>query len=138
MRRLRARPDSPRPGSPRWGFPTTRHHGRRAPPRRGRRSGDCCALALAGGAAASNSWRCGNRLVHDGATRSEIVRICGAPSDRNASVEYRSARLRSGEEILQAVLVEVWTYNRGPRQFIRYLTFRDGLLDDVSEGGYGY
>ena len=96
------------------------------------------ALAAPGVASASNTWRCGNRLVHIGAARGEVTQICGAPTERKSSVEYTSVRLRSGEEILQAVFVEVWIYNRGPRQFIRYLTFHDGRLDDVSEGGYGY
>ncbi len=34
--------------------------------------------------------------------------------------------------------IEVWTYNLGRTQFIRYLTFRNGTLVDIKTGGYGY
>ncbi|HZR84119.1 MAG TPA: DUF2845 domain-containing protein [Candidatus Binatia bacterium] len=89
-------------------------------------------------AGAGSSWRCGNRLVVDGSSALEVGRICGPPEYRTASVEYVAIRVYGGNEILQAVPVEVWTYNRGPRQFIRYLTFRNGHLVDICEGEYGW
>jgi hypothetical protein len=90
-------------------------------------------------ASASSSWRCGTRLVQLGSAPAEIHRRCGPPTDRSWALEYVPVRVSGGGgEILRAVAVEVWTYNRGPRQFVRYLTFRDGRLADVCEGWYGY
>ena len=40
--------------------------------------------------------------------------------------------------ILEEVQIEVWTYNLGSTQFIRYLTFKNGKLVDIRSGGYGY
>jgi hypothetical protein len=40
--------------------------------------------------------------------------------------------------VTRAVPVERWTYDRGNRRLVRYLTFRDGRLADIDEGGYGY
>ena len=34
--------------------------------------------------------------------------------------------------------VERWVYDRGTRRLVRYLTFRDGRLVAIDEGGYGY
>jgi hypothetical protein len=34
--------------------------------------------------------------------------------------------------------LEVWTYNLGPRSFIRHLEFDDGILVRIETGGYGY
>ncbi|HZR83982.1 MAG TPA: DUF2845 domain-containing protein [Candidatus Binatia bacterium] len=95
-------------------------------------------LACASPAAASGSWRCGNRLVGTGTFAFDVLRTCGAPDDRIASVDFVSVRLRHGVDVVRAVPVEVWTYNLGPRSFVRVLTFRDRRLVYVAEGGYGW
>jgi hypothetical protein len=87
---------------------------------------------------AGSSLRCGNRLVSDGAPIDEVFRRCGEPTFRSFSTEFVSFETPSGVVVTREVPVETWTYNRGPREFVRYLTFRNGHLVRVVEGDYGY
>jgi len=84
------------------------------------------------------SLRCGNRLVHEGDQMDDVFRRCGAPTFRNFSTEYISFETAPGFFVNKAVAIETWTYNRGPREFTRYLEFRDGALVRITEGNYGY
>jgi hypothetical protein len=95
-------------------------------------------LAGAQDASAGGSFRCGNRLVSHGSSSFDVVRRCGGPAFRSFSIDYVTVRLRHGVEVLRAVPVEVWTYNLGPRQFLRFLTFRNNRLVHVGEGDYGW
>jgi len=92
----------------------------------------------AGNARAADTLRCGNRLVHDGDTQDEVFRRCGPPTFRNFSTELISFETAGGFVVTKQVPVETWTYNRGPREFVRYLKFRDGRLVRIVAGGYGY
>jgi hypothetical protein len=82
--------------------------------------------------------RCGNRLVNDGEGIDEVFRRCGQPTFRNFETEYVSFETAPGVVVSRPIAIEIWTYNRGPHQFVRYLKFRDGRLVHVSEGNYGY
>jgi hypothetical protein len=93
---------------------------------------------VAAPARAADTLRCGNRLVRDGDTQDEVFRRCGKPAFRNFSTELISFETASGFVVTKAVPVETWTYNRGPREFVRYLKFRDGRLVRIVAGGYGY
>ena len=57
---------------------------------------------------------------------------------RTTSEERRIRRNSAGEEIVEVVPIETWTYNRGSTQLIRYLTFRNGYLTRIQTGDYGY
>jgi len=101
----------------------------------------CCAVALVGAsvvAEAAGGLRCGNRLVREGDRIDEVFRLCGEPTFRTFSIESVSLETSPGLFVTRQVQVETWTLNRGPREFIRYLTFRDGRLIRVDEGNYGY
>jgi len=87
---------------------------------------------------AEATWRCGRRLVTLGDTAAEVLSRCGPPSFRLASSELVSFRTSRHVELTRVIPVERWTYDRGPHEFVRELTFRDGYLDDIDEGGYGY
>lgn len=95
-------------------------------------------LAVAAPAHAAGGLRCGNRLVHEGDRIDEVFRRCGEPTFRSFSIEAISVETAPGIFVTRQVQVETWTVNRGPREFIRYLTFRDGRLVRVDEGDYGY
>ena len=95
-------------------------------------------LVLLPTSADARSWRCGSRLVGTGQTIDEVYALCGAPADRTFETEYVTVRISCDVSVTRPVAVERWLYNRGPRQFLRYLTFRDGTLVDVDEGDYGY
>ena len=89
-------------------------------------------------ARAGGGLRCGNRLVNVGDRIDEVFRLCGEPTFRTFSIESVSVETSPGVFVTRQVQVETWTLNRGSREFIRYLTFRDGRLVTVDEGGYGY
>jgi hypothetical protein len=98
--------------------------------------------------------RCGTRLVHEGDTKAEVIHKCGEPSYVDSWKEERISRdfyvpvfydppwkyhrYRAPFLVNEHVKIEVWTYNFGPSQFIRYLRFENGVLKDISIGGYGY
>jgi hypothetical protein len=100
------------------------------------------------------AFRCGTHLIHEGDTKAEVIHKCGEPSHVDAWMEERIARdfyypafskcpwprnaYRIPAFVKEHVRVEVWTYNFGPTQFIRLLRFENGMLKDISRGGYGY
>jgi hypothetical protein len=88
-------------------------------------------------ALAASSWRCGSRLVGEGETIDDVYERCGEPTDRTVSMEFVTVRVSCDVSVTRAVPVENWTYDRGPKQFVRYLTFRDGTLVAIDEGSYG-
>jgi hypothetical protein len=89
-------------------------------------------LMLAAAPAAADALRCDNRLVTTGARVYEVLRACGEPDYREPVRDvflYGHILLRTEE---------IWYYNRGPRELIRILRFRDGRLEAVRSGGYGF
>ena len=95
---------------------------------------------------AGSGFRCSGRIISVGNAQDFVLDKCGEPT----SVKKRTERLGGGfiqrypeshEElnyIIRERQIEVWTYNLGSTQFIRYLTFRDGKLVAIKTGGYGY
>ena len=88
-------------------------------------------------ALAASSLRCSSRLVGEGQTIAEVYDRCGEPTERTVSTEFVTVRVSCDVTVTRAVPVEYWTYNLGPKQFVRYLTFRDGTLIAIDEGSYG-
>lgn len=97
-----------------------------------------CGPALAG-------FRCGSKLVSEGATRSEVAAKCGEPTEviTHASV-YRRPMIWNygrpyyvGNDYIE-VAVESWIYNLGTNKLMRRLRFEDGVLTDIETLGYGY
>ena len=80
---------------------------------------------------------------------------CGEPTYRSIKYEKRIKRdlyrnlfpprdLRESEQyreplfVEELVDVEEWVYNLGSLQFVRYLTFENGILVNIELGDYGY
>ena len=97
-------------------------------------------------ALAGSDLRCSGRIISVGNTQDYVLDKCGEPT----SVKERTERLATGfrqrypeshEELNYVITertIEVWTYNLGSTQFIRYLTFRNGKLIAIRTGDYGY
>jgi hypothetical protein len=92
----------------------------------------------------ADGMRCGSRLVSDGATRSEVRRFCGEPSDvvtrtilRRPYYDFHGRLTYFGDGLVE-VPVEVWTYNFGPYKLMRRIRFVDGVLEEIETLGYGY
>jgi len=95
-------------------------------------------LGSPGAACAASSWHCGQRLVGTGQTVDDVYERCGEPADRAFWTEYVTVRVSYDVAVTRPVALERWIYNPGPRQFLRYLTFRNGTLIAIDEGSYGY
>jgi hypothetical protein len=77
---------------------------------------------------------CGRTVVLPGASAGEVLEKCGAPTSRRGmDGKARSGKARGkgggGREI--------WVYDLGSRQLVRYLTFDKGRLVAIDFGGYG-
>jgi len=104
------------------------------------------------------AFRCGSKLVTEGAHISKVLSICGNPTYRETRsilvsqidpIQFGGRRIyRKGPDglyvtpghgpFLQEVTVTELTYNFGPSRLVRHLTFRNGYLHDIDEFGYGY
>jgi hypothetical protein len=104
---------------------------------------------------ADNAFRCGTQLVGEGDTRAEVIQKCGEPTfvdsweeeliqrDFGTFRDYdpRTGRYEGSREpflVKIQVKIELWTYNLGSTQFIRYLRFENGILKEITTGAKGY
>ena len=121
-------------------------------------TGACC---LARPAAATDSFRCGTDLVCIGDSEAEVLLKCGEPYFvKETGVKGRSRTVRSSRvsksradddtptrkrerssapkrTVYRETVSEVWTYNRGPNDFIYNLYFEGGVLKRIKTGGRG-
>ncbi|GAA0710902.1 DUF2845 domain-containing protein [Dokdonella soli] len=83
------------------------------------------------------AMRCGNRLVSDGAQDFQVRERCGEPfwTDRYTNIEVIGAN--GPLERQRSLQFDVWYYNFGPRQLMRRLVFREGVLLREDALGYG-
>lgn len=89
-------------------------------------------LAWSAAAPASETLRCGSRLVSVEDRAADLLSVCGEPAfrDRWSDADGRAAPwVRDTEE---------WTYNFGPSQLLRILRLRRGRIVDISSDGYGF
>jgi len=82
----------------------------------------------------ADNFRCPNgSIVSSGDSISEVMVKCDPPTNkikRTDSDETVRGRIRYIE-------VEEWTYNEGPNTLVHYLTFRNGVLIEVTTGTFG-
>ncbi len=109
---------------------------RTASPRNGPRRWPLLVAALLASTAAS-AMRCGSRLVGEGDRDFQVRERCGAPFwvDAYAGVDVLGARTPLERQV--EVRFEAWYFNFGPRDLMRRLIFRDGVLQGEETLGYG-
>lgn len=121
--------------------------------------GSTLLLVLLCGQVQANTLRCERDLISRGDNQGEVLAACGEPVFATQKTIYRSgipnrrfgsfSALGSGyyvditsQELIHhnrsvvEVPVEVWTYNFGPRVFMREITFIDGRVDRIRTLGY--
>lgn len=76
---------------------------------------------------------CGRSVVLPGASASEVLAKCGSPTSRRGM----DGKARSGGARGKGSGREIWVYDLGSRQLVRYLTFDKGRLVGIDFGGYG-
>ena len=97
-------------------------------------------------AIAGSDFRCSGRIIEVRQTRDYVRQKCGPPNNIEERTENLARAFNHSypenhegyNYIINENKIEVWTYNLGPTQFVRYLTFRNGALIDIRTGGYGY
>jgi hypothetical protein len=100
---------------------------------------------LASPAAFADAFRCGTKLVSEGASRSEVAATCGEPTDvttarsvfRRPVVWGYGRPTYVGEDFIE-IPVEIWVYNLGPNKLMRRLRFEGGVVTEIDTLGYGY
>ncbi len=90
-------------------------------------------VCLPSPALADDGMRCGQWLVSVGDDELTVAQKCGEPT-RAAT---RPVRRCTRYGCFSAVYT-VWTYDRGPYEFVRTLWFANHTLVDVSVGDYGH
>jgi hypothetical protein len=91
------------------------------------------------------AFRCGSKIITEGASRSEVLAKCGEPADvvtqrsvfRRPMIWSRGRSYYVGEDFIE-VPVESWVYNLGPNKLMRRLRFEGGVVVEIETLGYGY
>lgn len=81
---------------------------------------------------ASETLRCGTRLVTMESSQTQILAACGEPAQKRVGVQRNYLRNKKGYitgEIQTET--EVWIYERGPNQFRALLSFEGGKLKSM-------
>ncbi|MBI1422126.1 MAG: DUF2845 domain-containing protein [Gammaproteobacteria bacterium] len=81
--------------------------------------------------------RCDFNSFSLGSTSAEVSAKCGVPDSQEQRYETVTEKIAGGRRQV-SVSVEEWTFNLGPTQFMRILTFRNGVLVDITTGERGF
>lgn len=85
----------------------------------------CIAPFLISTATASETLRCGSKIVSVGMTQAEVRKYCGKPS----STAIEEHDVRAGNRVVGTTQLHIWTYNRASGQNAAVLEFdQDKLL----------
>jgi len=80
---------------------------------------------------------CGGRVISVDDTTYDILIKCGEPLSKSSHQEALIERFDDASSRKVIVTVEEWTYNFGPRHFMRVITLRNGTVVDIQTAGYG-
>lgn len=102
----------------------------------------------------AQAFRCGSKLVKEGMHEAQVIAACGEPTTRRdlgvavRYYDYRYYRRTSPGwssykspgygHLASEVVITEYTYNFGPRKFMRRLVFEGGILETIETIGYGY
>ena len=89
-------------------------------------------VCLGSAAFADDGLRCGQRLVSVGELEDAVAAKCGPPARATQHVEWCD-----DSDACIRVTVDLWTYDRGPTEFVRTLRFENAILRHVFVGDYG-
>ena len=81
--------------------------------------------------------RCDFNSFSLGSTSAEVRAKCGVPDSQQQRYETVTEKIAGGRRQV-SVNVDEWTFNLGPTQFMRILTFRNGVLVDITTGERGF
>lgn len=95
------------------------------------------AALLAPAGVQADSFRCGSKLVSTGMKKADVWFRCGEPVWRDKFTDewYDT---RDDFFLPHMAEQEVWVYNFGPTQLLRYLRFENGTLQSIETGDRGF
>jgi hypothetical protein len=86
--------------------------------------------------------QCDPGTLHAGDAKLDVLARCGEPAMVDAWDEERGvvSTLEPGWSAggSATIRVEVWTYDLGPNQFVRFIRMENGRVTEVLTGTYGY
>ena len=99
----------------------------------------------------AHAFRCGSKLVKEGMHEAQVIAACGEPTTRRdlgvavRYYDYRYYRRTSPGwssykspgygHLASEVVITEYTYNFGPRKFMRRLVFEGGILETIETIG---
>jgi Protein of unknown function (DUF2845) len=101
-------------------------------------------LTALAGTADADGLRCGNKLVSEGDTRSEVSAKCGDPTETDhSSIMAPAVTWIHGQPVqvgggLIEIPVDVWVYNFGPNRLMSRIRFENGRVVAIETLGYGF
>jgi len=84
---------------------------------------------------------CEPTSIRTGDTTYDLLSQCGDPVFRDVREEQVAVAESDGQVAMGTsalVVKETWTYDFGPRAFVRYVQVRDGRVTGIRTGSYGY
>ena len=107
-----------------------------------------------------SSIRCGTRLITEGDYKDRVLAECGEPDHveiyeeeriygfrhhpsyygnyDNYDYSRRDYRYGKPYRVKKLVVIEEWTYNKGPSRFLNHLILENGIVVDIFSSDYGY
>jgi hypothetical protein len=91
----------------------------------------------------AHALRCGTGVVSEGDSTLKLLHTCGEPTlkeqtQRQVSYDIYDRFNGVTTTAYDTVLVEIWTYNFGPRRFVQRITIEEGKIKSIESAGYGY
>jgi len=80
---------------------------------------------------------CAGGIVSEGDRVADLIIKCGQPAWKDAHLEEVFGTYDWSLGRKTTIMVEEWTYNLGPQQFLRIITIRNGRVSTIRTGGYG-
>ncbi|POG23818.1 hypothetical protein C2855_06840 [Aeromonas bestiarum] len=96
--------------------------------------GAVLALLLLSIPASADAMRCKNALITEGDSTAEMLLKCGEPMLRE---ELSRNEENQFGNLVQVKYGELWTYNFGKNEFMRFVTVRNGIVTDIENGPRG-
>ncbi|KUG23927.1 hypothetical protein ASZ90_006273 [hydrocarbon metagenome] len=91
----------------------------------------------------SMAFRCGNGLVTEGDSKSQVLATCGSPTSKEKSCENNQQHMTTDKygKIKKVKKcgrkLETWSYNCGDNDFIYKIKFDDGKIINITTDGRG-
>ncbi|MGR9101323.1 MAG: DUF2845 domain-containing protein [Gammaproteobacteria bacterium] len=91
----------------------------------------------------AHALRCQGKVVDIGDYKVEVLQKCGEPAWTERRYGTEGSRLHHPGRTLdidqyEEIVIDEWTYNFGPRRFMRLLMFENGVLKEIIKLDYGY